>query len=341
MTIITAALLVGVVYAAWPEIVKAWGLLDKVNLWVLSLMIPVQIFSYYAISGIIFSYLKSKGSASGVSLWKKTRIALELNFVNHIIPSGGAAGFSYLAWVLRKYRVSVARSTMAQIIRFTLTFVSFVMLLIISMIVLALSHHINRNVVLIGLALTVLVVVGMALIIWLMQNRARLDRFSKWLEKTVNKLVRFFTRGRLKRGVKTKALVEFFDEIHDDYVAIRKERKLLIKPYIWAVVANLSDAALLWIAFWSLGFYIEPALLFIAFGLSSVLSAISVTPGGAGIYEAAMIMFLTTAGISPDVAIAGTLIARVVLVMGTIVFGYVFYQTTIVERDEKDARNAR
>lgn len=331
LTLITMVLLAVVVFAAWPEIVKAWGLLDRVNLWILSLIIPVQLFSYYATGAMIFSYLRQKGNIKDVSRWRMSRMALELNFVNHILPSGGAAGFSYLAWVLRRYNVSVARSTMAQVVRFTLTFVSFVMLLIISIAILAVSDHVDRFIVGVGVGMTVLVVAAMALIVWLFQSRRRLDRFSGWIEKTINRIVRFFTRNRRKKAIKTDSLVEFFDGIHDDYRAIRRDRKILNRPYIWATIANMLDAALLWVAFAALGFPVDPTLLFIAFGVASLLSAISVTPGGAGVYETVMVMFLTASGISADVAIAGTLLARVTLVLGTILFGYVFYQMTIIQ----------
>ena len=43
MSIITAALLAVVVFAAWPEIVKAWQLMGTVDLWILLLLIPVQL----------------------------------------------------------------------------------------------------------------------------------------------------------------------------------------------------------------------------------------------------------------------------------------------------------
>jgi hypothetical protein len=44
-----------------------------------------------------------------------------------------------------------------------------------------------------------------------------------------------------------------------------------------------------------------------------------------------MIAFLASTGIPTEVAIAGTLLARVLLMLGTILFGYVFYQLTILK----------
>lgn len=337
LTIITLVLLAVVVVAAWPEIVQAWGLMGEVDLWILFLLLPVQFFSYYATGGMIFSYLRAKGNLEDMSRWSMTRLALELNFVNHILPSGGAAGFSYLAWVLKKHKVSVSRSTMAQIIRFVLTFASFILLLIVSMVILTFRDKIEAVTIIIGLALTVAAVLGTWLGVWLIKSNDRLRRFSAWLTKKINGFVRWITRGKKRKVVKEEVFLEFFDGLHDDYLAIRRERKILIKPFIWAAIANILDVALLWIAFWSLGYPLDAALLFIAFGIASIAGAVSVTPGGAGVYEAVMVAFLAASGVTPEVAIAGTLLARVTLLAGTILFGYVFYQLTIIKYGKRPA----
>ena len=331
LTVVTTVLLVVVVFFAWPEIVRAWRLLDSVNLWILALLIPVQLFSYYATGAMIFSYLRAKGNLKDMSRLKMARVALELNFVNHVLPSGGAAGFSYLGWILSKHGVSAGRSTMAQIIRFALTFVSFLLILIVAVVLLVIDHQIGRGTILICLGLAALCVGATILGVWLLGSKARLDRFAHWLARIANKVVGFFTRGRKKNAVKIKTLLGFFTDLHDDFLAIKKDRRILIRPFIWALVANLADVALLWIAFWALGVMINPALLFVAFGVSSLASAVSVTPGGAGVYETIMIAFLASSAIPADIAIAGTLIARITLVLGTILFGYVFYQLSVAK----------
>ncbi len=329
VTLISLVLLAVVVVFGWPEIVEAWNLVGETNLWVLSLLIPVQILSYYATGGMIFSYLKSKGNLKDISHWKMTRISLELNFVNHILPSGGAAGFSYLAWVLHRHGVSPGRATMSQVVRFLLTFVTFLLMLIVSVAWLIVDGKINQNVLLLSIGLAVLSVAGTIGTIYIIKTKRHLLRFSAWLTRVVNKFVSFVTRRRKPEVVKGGVIEHFFEDLHNDYLEIRKEKKILIVPFIWALVANLFDVALLFIAFWALGFSINPAILVVAFGLSSIASVFSVTPGGAGVYEAIFIAFLATAGVPPDVAIAGTLMARVALLLGTIVFGYFFYQLTI------------
>jgi len=337
VTIVTLVLLAIVMFAAWPEIKKAWVLLGQVDLWILALLIPVQFASYYATGGMIFSYLRAKGNLKDMSHTSMTRLALELNFVNHILPSGGAAGFSYLAWVLSRHGVSPSRSTMAQIIRFTLTFISFVVLLLVAIVILALNGHLERATIFIALGLAIAAIGGTLILIWLIKSNERLRHFSIWLTKTINRFVRFVTRGKRRVVVREELFLDFFGGLHDDYLALRRERKMLVSPFLWAAIANILDVTLIWISFWALGIAIDPALLFVAFGVASIAGALSVTPGGTGVYEAVMVAFLATSGVSPEVAIAGTLLARVTLLSGTILFGYIFYQLTIMKYGKRPA----
>ena len=329
VTIITFVLLALLVFFGWDQITLAWGLLGRVNLWVWALLIPVQLLSYYSTGGMIFSFLRSKGNLQTTTHWQMTRIALELNFVNHILPSGGAAGFSYLSWVLRRHGVSAGRSTMAQIIRFILSFISFVLIVIIAVIFLAFDHQIDRTIIVVSAALIFAAIGGTALIIYLVGNHKRLITFSGWLTRTGNKITSVLLRGKKSHIFKLQTVEGFFTELHEDYLEIRRDNSILIRPFLWATLTNVLDVSLIFIAFLSLGSLVNPATLFIAFGIASVISVLSSSPGGVGVYETIMIAFLTSAGVQPDVAIAGTLLARVTLLVGTILFGYIFYQLTI------------
>jgi len=280
---------------------------------------------------MIFSYLRAKGNVKDMGRWSMARLALELNFVNHILPSGGAAGFSYLAWVLSRHKVSASRSTMAQIVRFALTFISFVLLLIVAMTILIFNHQIDRTIVIVGSSLVVVAVGATLLGIWLIKDLARMRKFSAWLTRTANKFIYWITRGKKKDVVKGETLLEFFDGLHDDFLAIRRDRRILLVPFLWAIIANILDVALIWVSFWALGYPVDAALLFVAFGIASIAGAVSVTPGGAGVYEAVMVAFLAASNVPAEIAIAGTLLARVTLLSGTILFGYILYQLTILK----------
>ena len=147
LNIITLLLLALLIFLGRNEIVRAFEAVKSANLWILVAILPVQVLSYYAVGEVIFSYLRSKGDLKNTSRWGATRMAFELNFVNHILPSGGAAGFSYLGWVLGRHNVSPGRATMAQIVRYLLMFLSFTILLVLAVVFLFFSNKINVNIV--------------------------------------------------------------------------------------------------------------------------------------------------------------------------------------------------
>jgi uncharacterized protein (TIRG00374 family) len=300
-------------------------------LWILSLLIPIQIFSYYAAGNIVFAYLKAKGNLKDVTRWTMARMSLELNFVNHILPSGGAAGFSYLGWVLSRHGVSAGRATMSQIVRFAATFVAFLSLMAVSVLILVLDHSISRAVIFVSIILVTVGVVGAVLLVYIIGNKHRIIRFSDWLTNISNRIILFIGRGKTKHLVKEEVFRIFFTDLHQDYVDIRSEKNILLKPFAWGILLNLADALLLFVSFLAMGIWVNPFVLLIAFGTSAVAGIISVLPAGAGVYEAVMIGFLVSAGVPSDIAIAGTLISRVTLVTGTILFGYIFYQLTVLK----------
>lgn len=336
LNLITIVLLVLIIYFGWAEIVKAWEIMGSANLWILSLIVPVQVFSYYAVGEVIFSYLRSKGNLKTVSRWEMSRMALELNFVNHILPSGGVAGFSYMDWLLSRHGVGPGRATMSQIVRYTLYFVSFVGLILLSLVFLFIDQKMNKTIAVITMLLVLAVIALLIAMFYAMNSRKRLSSFAVWLVKVTNGFVRFVSFGKKTEVLKLNAVEEFFGEIHQDYLEILDEKKILIKPLIWTILGQILDVALLVIAFLALGQWVNPAMLFVAFALSSIVSAFSGTLGGTGVYEAVMVSFLAAAGVSADVAIAGTLLARVILLVGTILFGYFFYQLTLNKYGKSD-----
>ncbi|MEI7689985.1 MAG: lysylphosphatidylglycerol synthase transmembrane domain-containing protein [Candidatus Saccharibacteria bacterium] len=329
-SIVTVVLVALVIFLGWDKIVQAWNLLGSVNIWVLLLLIPIQFASYFATGGMIFSYLRSKGDLKEASQKQMTRVALEFNFVNHVFPTAGdAIGFSYLCWSLGHFGVSVGRATMAQMVRFVTAFTVFMGFLLLSVFVLILDQKINRAIIFMSALLLLLIIVGLVLFAYAMSNHQRLIRFSSRVTRIVNLVVRKLTRGKKPALLKLEKVEGFFTEMHHDYLAIVADKKILKTPFIWAIVFNIADVLLLFVAFWSLGFIISPAILFVAFGIAAVSSMLAVTPGGTGVYEAVMIAFLISAGVPAEAAIAGTLLARVVLLLGTVISGYAFYQLTI------------
>ena len=101
---------------------------------------------------------------------------------------------------------------------------------------------------------------------------------------------------------------------------------------------TVLEAGLFYITFLALGEVLNPAPILIAYGVALVAAFFVITPGGAGAYEAIMVAFLAVAGLSQGVAIAGVVLTRVIVLIGTIVFGYYFYQRALIKYGKPEAK---
>lgn len=286
---------------------------------------------YYAGAEMIFSYLRGKGQMKKVSRFELIRIALEGNFVNHVLPSGGVSGVSYLTWRLGHLGISAGRATMAQVVKHAASFMAYAIILLVALFAVTLDGNLNRWIILASAGLFGSIVTTILLSMYLFSSKRRIEIFGAWVYKTINFAVRRVTFGRRRKLIQQEAIEEFLDDMHRDYLELRHEKKQLIRPFVWGVVYTLADAGLFMITFLALGEFFNPAPILIAYGVASLVGFFVLTPGGAGAYEAIMVTFLAFAGIAGGVAIAGILLTRVILLIGTIAFGYFFYQHALAK----------
>jgi putative heme transporter len=334
---IVTILLIGVIlYFARHELVHAWELLGRVNIWILLLLIPVQILAYFASGEMIFSYLRAKKSIDNVKPFELARMSLEMNFVNHILPSGGVSGVSYMTWRLGKYGVPPGRAAMAQVVKFAMGFLAFIALLLVSVLAVTIDGNINRWIILVSSVMVTGMLTAIIVGAYLLNSSRRTEQFARWMTRTINRLVRRVTLGRKREALGLEAVERFFAEMHGDYLALKHDKAILLKPFLWGVVFTAADALLFWITFVALGTPVNPAPILIAYGVASMAAFFVVTPGGAGAFEALMVGFLAIAGIGQGVVIAGIVLTRVILLLGTILFGYIFYQQAILKYGKRD-----
>lgn len=335
LSTITLLLIAVIIFFSRHELFHAWDLLARVNILILLLLIPGQLLVYYAAGEMMFSYLRQKKAISEVSPFGLARMSLEMNFVNHVLPSGGVSGVSYMGWRLGKYNVSPGRSTMAQVVRYSMGFAAFIALLFVAVVAVTIDGGINRWIILVSSILTTGMLGVIVLAVFIMSSTKRMTWFAGWTVRTVNVLVRKLTFGRKKAVLNQEQVSTFFDELHRDYIALRADKRILIKPFLWGLLFNAADVGLFLITFWALGVPVNPAPILIAYGVASVAGFFVVTPGGAGAYEAIMVAFLAIAGLSQGTAIAGIVLTRVILLIGTIGLGYLFYQHAIIKYGKK------
>lgn len=330
ISVVTLVLVVAVLIGARHSLVRAWELMGQVNLWILLLTIPAVMLSYFGTGGMIFSYLRQKKIIDNIKVATMMRISLELNFVNHVLPSGGASGVAYFNWRLGKLGVNSARSTVAQAVRYIAGFISTTLLLLVSLLVVTVDGTVNRWLILMSAALIIAMLVGTFLLYYAMGDRRRMDKMSAWVTRVVNKVVATVTFGKRAEILKQSMVEAFITELHQDYLELTRNKRLLLQPIMWGILYTVMDIAIFWVTFWSFGVYVNPATILIAYSVASASSFIFATPGGVGAYEALMVLIITMSGVDNAKALAGVLLARTIVLFVTIVGGYIFYQQEIM-----------
>lgn len=328
LNIVTLVLVALVVFFARKDLVKAWELLWQVDLRVFLLVIPIQFMSYYASGATVFSYLKRRGDLADLPPLEQPKMALELNFVNHVFPTAGVSGASYMTYRLGKLGVSHGRATLAQFVRLAATFVSFAALMIIAVLWVTLDGNLTRFTILVASGLLTVILAAIVASIFLLGSSKRLAKFEAVVDNLLNeRFAKWF--GRKKPFVTRSAMHDFFADLHEDYLTLKQNPKCLVGPFWWGIVFNIAEVSMYFVAFLSLGAFVNPASILIAIGLAGLVGTFLVTPGGAGGFEAAMILFLSSAGVTPSITVAGVLLTRTLLLLLTIVSGYVFYNSAM------------
>lgn len=340
LNIVTFILIGVILWLARDNLVEAWHLLGKVNIWILLLIIPIQFASYYASTEIFFTYLRARGKLKQISPFNATAIALEFNFVNHVFPSAGVSGASYMIWRLGKLGVSAGQAAMSQIINYLMLGGTFMAMMVLALIWAVIE---NRAANWIVMATTIAVMMLVSVVIfgsYLVSKQQRLMSFSDWLTSQTNKLVANLSFGRKKRVLEREKMRAFFTDFYLDFRAISSNKAVLRGPIIWGFISNILDVLLVAVAFWALGGMVSIPILLIAFGAAAVGSFLVVTPGGVGAYEALMVSVLVAGGLDGGVATAGVLLARVILVLGTILCGVFAYQVALNKYGKPDFKSA-
>lgn len=326
LNLITFGALALIIFFAWGDIVHAFQKMATLNVWVLLLIIPAQFFSYFALGRMFYFFFK----ATGVQLSMKQLFApmLELNFVNHIFPSGGASGFSYLTLRLKPYGVSTAKSTLAQIARFVFTFLAYVALLFVALFILALQGSVNPLVVLAVSSIAFTVLFSTGVLMFVVSDESRIDRFTNTVAVWINKIIHI-VRRKHPETISLKGVRKMFLELHEDYMLVRGNLRGMLPVLRWAIVTNLAEVSILYIAFLAHGTWVNPGAVLIALVVANLVGLVAVLPGGVGLYEPLMTAVLISGGIPAALALSATLVYRVISLLVSLLTGYFLYQRAL------------
>lgn len=326
LNIFTLFALVGLIVITRHQVMEAFRKLGELNAAALLLMIPLQLANYYAVARLYQDYFKAQGE----NLPTRTMysIALELNFVNHVFPSGGVSGFSYLNLRLKQSGIGTAKSALAQLVRFGLTFASFIALLFVGMFILAFRRHTSPLTILIGSSLAFMTLIGVLVGGFIISDEKRIQGFVGILPKLINKVFGVF-RSKRKDIIDLNKVERTMTDLHKDYVILSNNWHQLVMPFWWALVVNMTDIMTIYVVYVAFGSFINPGALILAYGVANFAGLIAVLPGGVGVYEGLMTATLSSAGVDKALALSATVVYRILNMLIFLPIGYVLYQRVL------------
>lgn len=335
LSVLTVILVGYVVYQNWPDIVDTLNHLEDTNVFVLMLLIPEQLFMYYACGQIFFSYLAHRRNVQKFSKTEVLRISTELNFVNHAIPAGGIGGLAYLTYRLMPYDVSAGQASFLYLFRYAVTTVINYLQALIAIGVLLAFNLIPDEakwIIPVSLLMNMGVFFFLWFVVYVASSGKRIEFFSRTVSRLLNFTVKTVTFGHKKSLIRYDKISKYFADIHTSVMIAKENKKHLKKPAMWGLVYSFCEIGTYWIVAISLG---RPELLpFIMVGeaIGSVFDGI--VPYG--LYELGMAGVMIALGVDFPTATIITVMTRVITLLFTIVSGAIpYYKAIQGKRDAK------
>ena len=334
LNLVTLAALVILIYAIRDQIKATIENVAHIHAWALLLIIPIEALNYHAQARLYQRMFAIVGNKLDYKYLYK--ISLELNFVNHVFPSGGVTGLSYFSLRLRQgENLTAAKATLVHFMKLALTFLSFELLIVFGLFSLAIMGRANNLVILVAGSLSTLLLVGTVSFFYIVESRDRINSFFTVLSRGLNRLIEII-RPKHPETINIVKARRMVDDFHENYMEIRSSYKQLKIPFLYALLANITEVMAVYIVFIAFGHFVNIGAVILAYAIANFAGLISVLPGGIGIYEALMVTTLASTGVPAAVSLPVIVMYRVVNTLIQLPPGYYLYNQTLSRGEQPE-----
>lgn len=332
LNIVTVIALIALVYFLRAQIASTIDNLTHVNAWALLLLIPIEILNYHTQAKMYQSLFGIVGNKLSYRYLYKA--ALELNFINHVFPSGGVTGISYFGVKISSNKeITGGKATLIQMMKLILTILSFEVLLVIGLLILAIFGSVNNLTILVAGSLATILLFLTIIFGYVVGSSYRINKFFTGLTRAINWTLKKVLR-RNPETINISKAKGVFNDFHDNYQQIVGNIKQLRGPFWYAFFANATEILAIYVVYLAFGEVVNIGAIILAYGVANFAGLISVLPGGIGVYEALMTAVLASAGIPASVSLPVTIMYRVLNTLIQLPPGYYFYQKSLNRNKE-------
>ncbi len=324
------------IFFARDQIAEAFRTILTLNMAWLLLIIPIQVGNYVSVGKFYQTYLRTMGeNLKFSSLFK---IGLEMNFVNNVFPSGGVSGFGYLSMRLKRLGVPGSKTTLLQTSRYILTFLTFIIYLIIALFLLSIFGSAGRFLIFVATLLSSGIITLTAVLLYIISDEKRITSFMSFLPKAINRVFRRFHRES-KNLIDIQKVDTLFHDLHKDYVHVVAHWRDLRYPFLWTMMMTFTEISTIFVVYLAFGELVNPGAIIISYAVANIAGLVSILPGGIGIYEGLMTGVMTSAGVERGLALSATVVYRVLNMALFLPIGYVLYHKALRSGSEPKSKS--
>ena len=332
LNIVTVSILIIIIFVLRHDIFSTFSNLTHVNALVLLALIPIEALNYHAQAKLYQGLFGVVGNKIKYNFLYK--LSLEMNFVNNVFPTAGVSGVSYFGLRMRSDEISGGKASLVQLIKLTLIFLSFEVLLIVGLILIALAGRVNDLTILVATLVSTLTVVLTSIFVYIIGSRARINAAFIFFTKLINRIIHTVRRG-YPETIKLDRVKANVDELHDNYKLISSDYRQLKMPFAYAFLANFTEVLAIYAVYVAFGHWVNLGAVIIAYAVANFAGLIAILPGGLGVYEAIMTAVTAVAGISVKLSIPVVVCYRVLNTLIQMPPGYYYYHKALNHRQEK------
>ena len=335
LNLVTAAALIIFIYAIRHQLADTVQNLARVHAWALLLMLPVQWLNYHAQTKMYQGLFALVGNKLKYRFLFRT--SLELNFVNQVFPSGGVTGISYFGVRMRNNEITGGKATLVQIMKLGLLFLSFEILLVLGLFLLAIGDQANDIVILVTSSISTLMIAGTVGFALIIGSQHRIRATFRSITLFINKLIHL-VRPRHPETINIARIQSMVIELHSNYKLITANYRQLRGPFLWALLVNVTEVLKIYVVYLAFGEWVNIGAVILAYSVANFAGLVSIMPGGVGIYEALMTGVLAAAGVPAKLSIPVTVMYRVFSTLIQLPLGYYFYHQTIHGTQDEESK---
>lgn len=270
----------------------------------------------YLGKSLVFARL-SKLLGIRMSTGELVQVGFISTVLNHVVASGGAAGYSVRYALMNRHGVNFGRVVAVSILHFVFTSVIMIGMLPVGLAYLVLNANLPIGLGRLFTALTVGVTLADVLMLALVFSHSLRARLFSLLERLVRRV--------LRREI-GETLEGFDAPISEAVIAMRRRPVELLWLSVFIVIDWIFSVMTLWLAFVSLGVTLKAGTLVSGFVIGVVAGVSSMIPGGLGVQEGTMAGVFSLFGLNFDRAALAAVFYRATYFIIPYLISLAFYQ---------------